>query len=154
MLVHKLTDAECRRVFSRARYGRLACVSGEQPYIVPVALYLDSDEGFVYGFSTLGQKIRWMRENPRVCIEVEEIVSRTEWTTVLAFGRYQEIARSGPGAAARRRAAELLGKQAEWWLPAAAKLSSGEEHGVPVLYRIRILRMSGRRAQQPKRDKT
>ena len=98
MLVHKLTDAECRRVFSRARYGRLACVSGEQPYIVPVTLFLDSDEGFVYGFSTLGQKIRWMRANPRVCIEVEEIVSRTEWTTVLAFGgtrrsRVRDLAR-------------------------------------------------------------
>jgi uncharacterized protein len=145
MLVHKLTDAECRSVVARAPYGRLACVSGKQPYIVPVAIYLDPDEPFLYGFSTLGRKIRWMRTNPHVCIEVEEIVSRKEWTTVIVFGRYQEIPRSGPGSAVRERAAQLLGKREDWWLPGAAKLSTGEEHGVPVLYRIRIGRMTGRR---------
>ena len=149
MLVHKMTDAECRGVVARAQYGRLGCVSGSQPYIVPVAIYLDPDEPFLYGFSTLGQKVRWMRANPRVCVEVEEIVSRKAWTTVIVFGRYQEIPRSGPGAGIRQRAAQLLGKQAEWWLPAAAVLSSGDEHGVPVLYRIRIGRMSWRRTAKP-----
>src|SRR6187397_1107141 len=129
MLVHNLTQAECREVLTRVSHGRLACVSGHQPYIVPVAIYLDPDEDFVYGFSTLGQKIRWMRANPRVCIEVEEIVSRTQWTTVVAFGRYQEIPRAGVGAALRRRAGELLAKQSEWWLPAAAKLVASDEHG-------------------------
>ena len=149
MLVHKMTDAECRRVVARAQYGRLGCVSGSQPYIVPVAIHLDPDEPFLYGFSTLGQKVHWMRANPRVCVEVEEIVSRKTWTTVIVFGRYQEIPRSGPGAAIRQRAAQLLGKQAEWWLPGAAVLSSGDEHGVSVLYRIRIGRMSGRRTAKP-----
>jgi nitroimidazol reductase NimA-like FMN-containing flavoprotein (pyridoxamine 5'-phosphate oxidase superfamily) len=148
MLVHNLTEAQCREVLARVTHGRLACVSGHQPYIVPVALYLDPDEDFVYGFSTLGQKIRWMRANPRVCIEVEEIVSRTQWTTVVALGRYQEIPPAGVGAALRRRAGELLGKQAKWWLPAAAKLVASDEHGVSVLYRIRIRRMTGRRAQK------
>jgi uncharacterized protein len=151
MVVHTLTQPECRNILARARFGRLACVSGDQPYIVPVAIYLDPDGGFLYGFSTLGQKIRWMRANPRVCVEVEEIVTRTEWATVVMFGRYQEIPRSGPGAALRKRAGELLGEQAEWWLPGAAKLSSGEEHGVPVLYRIRIGRMTGRRALRPEK---
>jgi uncharacterized protein len=145
MLLHKLTDSECRTVVARAQYGRLACVNRSQPYIVPVWIHLDPDYPFVYGFSTLGQKVRWMRVNPRVCVEIDEIVSRNEWTTVLVFGRYQEIPRSGPGAALRRRAAELLGEHKDWWLPGAARLSSGEEHGVPVLYRIRIGKMTGRR---------
>ena len=149
MLVHKMTDAECRTVVARAQYGRLGCVSGAQPYIVRVAIYLDPDEPFLYGFSTLGQKVRWMSANPRVCVEVEEIVSRKAWTTVILFGRYQEIPRSGPGAAIRLRAAQLLSKQAEWWLPGTAVLSSGDEHGVPVLYRIRIGRMRGRRTAKP-----
>jgi nitroimidazol reductase NimA-like FMN-containing flavoprotein (pyridoxamine 5'-phosphate oxidase superfamily) len=148
MLVHNLTQAECREVLARVSHGRLACVSGHQPYIVPVAIYLDPEEDFIYGFSTLGQKIRWMRANPRVCIEVEEIVTRTQWTTVVAFGRYQEIPRAGVGAALRRRAGELLAKQAQWWLPAAAKLVASDEHGVSILYRIRIRRMTGRRAQK------
>lgn len=141
-----MSDAECRSVVARAQYGRLACVSGEQPYIVPVAIHLDPDEPFLYGFSTLGQKVRWMRANPRVCVEVDEIVNRKAWTSVIVFGRYQEIPRSGGGAAIRQRAAQLLGKKAQWWLPGAATIASGDEHIVPVLYRIRIGRMTGRRA--------
>ena len=78
MLVHKLTAAECREVFARARLGRLACAKSNQPYVVPVSVYFDPDENVLYGFSTIGQKIRWMRENPLVCVEVEEIVSRRQ----------------------------------------------------------------------------
>ena len=145
MLVHKMTDAECRALLARATYGRLACANSDQPYVVPVGIYLDPDKPFLYGFSTVGQKVRWMRANPLVCVEVDEIVSRKTWASVIVFGRYQEIPRTGSGAALRLRAANLFGKQAEWWLPGAAKLSSGDEHGVPVLYRIHITRMTGRR---------
>jgi hypothetical protein len=39
--------------------------------------------------------------------------------------------------------------QPEWWLPGAGKLAGGQEHHVPVMYRIRIDRVSGRRAARP-----
>ena len=45
----------------------------------------------LYAFSTIGQKIEWMRENPKVCLEVEEIDDQSHWTTVLVIGRYEEI---------------------------------------------------------------
>ena len=32
-----------------------------------------------------------MRENPKVCLEVEEIGDKSHWTTVLVIGRYEEI---------------------------------------------------------------
>ena len=32
-----------------------------------------------------------MRENPKVSLEVEEIEDKNSWTTVVVFGRYQEI---------------------------------------------------------------
>jgi len=150
MLVHKLTASECREVLARARLGRLACVHSDQPYIVPVSVHFDPDDNALYGFSTLGQKIRWMRENPLVCVEVEEIVSRRHWTTVVAFGRYEEIPRTGAGAALRRRAAELFGKQSEWWLPGAATVTGAEPHPIPVVYRIRLKRVTGRRVSPAK----
>jgi nitroimidazol reductase NimA-like FMN-containing flavoprotein (pyridoxamine 5'-phosphate oxidase superfamily) len=103
MLIHTLTAAECRDVLSRAKYGRLACSRSDQPYVVPISLYLDPDHDVLFSFSTVGQKIRWMRQNPLVCVEVEEIVSRTQWTTVLAFGRYQEIPRVPESEPIRRR---------------------------------------------------
>ena len=145
MLVHKLTAAECREVLAKARLGRLACARANQPYVVPISVYFDPDEHVLYGFSTVGQKIRWMRENPLVCVEVEEIVSRRHWTTVVAFGRYDEIPRGGRGATLRKRAYELFAHQAEWWLPGAANLAADERPAVAVVYRIRLNRLTGRR---------
>jgi nitroimidazol reductase NimA-like FMN-containing flavoprotein (pyridoxamine 5'-phosphate oxidase superfamily) len=41
----------------------------------------------LYAFSTIGQKVECMRENPKVCLEIEEIADKNHWTTVLVIGR-------------------------------------------------------------------
>lgn len=145
MVIHQLTPAECFELLGRARQGRLACSRHEQPYIVPFSFYLDQPRECLYSFSTLGQKIEWMRANPRVCVEVDEIVDRLNWTTVVVFGRYEELD-SQEDDAARRRAFELFQQRESWWLPGAGKSPAGEEHGTSIIYRITIDKMSGRRA--------
>jgi nitroimidazol reductase NimA-like FMN-containing flavoprotein (pyridoxamine 5'-phosphate oxidase superfamily) len=42
----------------------------------------------------------------------------------------------------------LFQQRPEWWLPAAAKVGSRERHAV-VVYRIRIDRLTGRKAAKP-----
>ena len=42
-----------------------------QPYIVPMTFAYDAD--CLYSFSTFGQAICWMRANPKVCVEVDEL---------------------------------------------------------------------------------
>jgi hypothetical protein len=61
-------------------------------------------------------------------------------------GRYEEIGQSSEHAEARLRAHELFQQRSQWWLPAAAKLRGGEEHDSPVIYRIHVNRVTGRRA--------
>ncbi len=146
MLIHELTLAECHAVLARTTLGRLACARDDQPYIVPVFVYFDPAEDCLYSFSTVGQKIDWMRRNPRVCIEVDDISDQFHWKTVLIFGRYEEISNLGDQNAVRRRAEELFQRHADWWLPGVGKLTRGEEHGEPVVYRVGIDRMSGRQA--------
>jgi uncharacterized protein len=143
MLIHELTEDECGAILERTNLARLACSRHDQPYIVPI--HFDFDGGSFFSFSTLGQKIDWMRANPKVCVEVEDITDKSHWTTVIAFGRYQELTDASADRALRNRARELFEKRREWWLPAAAKLASAE-HAIPVVYRIRIDRLSGRRA--------
>jgi nitroimidazol reductase NimA-like FMN-containing flavoprotein (pyridoxamine 5'-phosphate oxidase superfamily) len=135
-------------VLTRARIGRLACVREDQPYVVPVHVSFDGRD--LYGLSTVGQKVEWMRENPRVCVEVEEFKNPRRWTTVLVFGRYEELTRSRAHERARARAEELLSRRVDYWLPAAAKVLSHEHHA-PVMYRIVVSRMTGRRADSPPR---
>lgn len=150
MLIHELNTPECEDLLRREHLGRLACTRDGQPYIVPIHFSYDPDHCCLYAFSTVGQKIVWMRENPKVCVEVEDIADKNRWTTVLVFGRYEEISDAFEEAETRRRAWERFQHRPEWWFPAAAKLSSGEHHAM-VIYRIVIDRLTGRRAARDNR---
>jgi uncharacterized protein len=144
MQIHELTPEECAEVLSRVHLGRLACARSDQPYIVPIHFSFDAERRCVYSFAAIGQKVRWMRENPKVCLEVDEIVDKNQWTSVVVIGRYEEIHDAPHEADARRRAQQLFQLRTEWWLPAAAKISSTDRPDI-VVYRIQIDRMSGRR---------
>ena len=145
MLIHELGRDECREVLGRSTLGRLACSRFDQPYVVPIHFSFDSERNCIYAFSTVGQKIQWMRENSKVCLEIEEVTDKDRWTTVLAFGRYEEIHQSPEESEARQRAEQLFLQRREWWLPAAGKLE-GRERADVVVYRIQIDRLTGRRA--------
>lgn len=147
MLIHELADDQCTEVLRRTTFGRLACSRRDQPYLVPIHFAFDEASRCLYGFSGLGQKIHWMRDNPKVCVEVEEIESKDRWTTVLVFGRYEEIGDSPDEAATRQRIGALFQQRNEWWLPAAAKVGAREPYA-SVVYRIQIDRMTGRRARR------
>ena len=150
MLIHELNPHECLEVLGRTHLGRLGCARFDQPYIVPVHYAFDAERQCVYGFSMIGKKIEWMRENPKVCLEVEDVADKDHWTTVLVTGRYEEIPRAPEGIEASERAEQLFQKRQEWWLPAAGKVPSREHHDV-VLYRIQIDRLTGRRASRDHR---
>ena len=145
MLIQELAREECLEVLARNTLGRLACVQDGQPYIVPVSFNLDGTH--IYGFATVGQKIHWMRANPLVCLEVEEITDRRQWTTVLVFGSYEELTDSAAHAPAQRRAQELFAGRERWWEPAIGKTASREPHAA-VIYRISVRRLTGRRASR------
>lgn len=143
--IRELSEAESAAVLGGSEFGRLACSRNDQPYIVPIHFSFAPERKCLYAFSAVGQKIDWMRENPKVCVEVEDVADKDHWTTVLIFGRYEELDDSPDDRMARRRALELFDSRPDWWFPAAAKTGSGEPHAV-VIYRITIDRMSGRRA--------
>lgn len=150
MLIHQLTSAECEEVLARTTLGRLGCARVNQPYIVPISFYFGPNDRCLYSFSTVGQKIDWMRSNPKVCVEIDEIIDRFHWSTVLVLGRYKEIAKTSTESADLQRARELLQDHPTWWLPGAATLDDGTEHATHVFYRIVINTITGRRAEQPK----
>ena len=145
MRIRELTEADNVAVLERSELGRLACARNNQPYIVPIYFNFDPDRRCLYAFSGVGQKIRWMRDNPNVCVAVDEIADKDHWTTVLIFGWYEELGDSAEDREARRRAQQLFESRPEWWLPATGKTATREPYAM-VIYRIRIDRMSGRHA--------
>ena len=146
MLIQELTRQASLDLLARTRLGRLACTQGTQPYVVP--FYFVYDNHYLYSFSTVGQKIAWMRANPLVCVEVDEVVSPEQWMSVIVFGRYEELLDTPEYEGVRAFAHTLLQRHAVWWEPAYAKtiLQGTQRPLLPVIYRIHSLQVTGRRA--------
>jgi len=146
MFIHEMTFYECRTALEKASVGRLACEHDGQPYAVPINFAFDGT--CLYGFTTLGQKVAWMRANPLVCLEVDEIVSESQWMSMVVFGRYEELPDVPKYEAARTHALSVLQKRAIWWEPAYISQKHREQpHSLtPIFYRIHIKKMTGHRA--------
>ena len=101
-----MTEKQCHAAFERASFGRLGISAGDQPYVVPVYFAYEYEAGYVYILSTEGQKIESMRRNPKVCLEFDDIAGETQWISVIALGRYQEL--TEPQFSAERALARTL----------------------------------------------
>ena len=99
MLIREMTNEECIQALARTGFFRLGCANGNQPYVVPVTLVCHHPapgEPCLYGVTIPGQKVEWMRANPLVCVEMDEVRGDDRWLSVIAFGRYEELPESYP----------------------------------------------------------
>lgn len=146
MLIRDMTPQECRQLLRRINLGRLACARDNQPYIVPIYFAYEPDH--LYGFTTFGRKIEWMRANPKVCVEVDEVLNHFQWTSVIVTGRYQELPNSAALGDERRHALLVLEQRALWWQTAfaAQQLPTRHQHADPLVYCIHIDSITGHRA--------
>ena len=143
MVIQELTGQECRAMLAGTHVARVACARNNQPYIVPIRVYLDGD--FLYGYTTLGQKVEWMRQNPLVCVEMEELISDGRWTSVVVFGRYEELPDTFDYRGPRTVAERLFQRHPMWWEPASVPLA-GHAQRTRIVFRIQLCHVTGRRA--------
>lgn len=145
MHIRELTYQESSEILKRTHLGRLACARNGQPYVTPAFLAFDGT--VLYGFSSVGRKVTWLRENPLVCVEFEEISSAQDWATVIIDGKFEELTKAAEYENARTYAYELLQRRPVWWEPAYVKtvLRGGERPIEPVYFRILVEKVSGHR---------
>jgi uncharacterized protein len=74
------------------RIARLGCHAEGVTYVVP--LIYAYEDGAVVAVTTEGRKTAMLRENPRVCVEVDEYDAdgKGSWRSVIAHGTYEELA--------------------------------------------------------------
>jgi len=145
MVVNEMTEKDCGAFLGSAFLGRLGCSLDDQPYVVPI--YFAYEPGYIYVLSTFGRKVEWMRANPKICVEVDEIPNQSQWTSVIASGRYQELPEP-EYTDERKHAEKLLGKHYHWWQNALGErqLRVGDKLIDPLFYRICVDSMTGLRA--------
>ena len=146
-MVSEMTQTECHAILTANTIGRLACVRGGTPYVVPTSYVYEGRH--IYSFSLIGLKIRAMRSDPQACFEVDEIKSPRNWWSVLAFGTYEELTESDHWRNEREHAWALLQKaRPNWWSPGGEKPARLlAEQAVPphLFFHINVERVSGRR---------
>jgi uncharacterized protein len=147
MLILELTNDECIEMLTRLRFGRVGCSHNNQPYVVPINFaYHDRH---LYSVAAPGQKIEWMRGNPLVCVEADEIINHDHWASVVVRGRYEELLNTPEWKVERELAYALLQRRNMWWEPACVREAHrvAVEQVMPMYYRIHIDQVTGRRGK-------
>ena len=112
----ELSHGEIEEFLRGQRIARLGCHADGVTYVVP--LIYAYDDGAVVAVTTEGRKTAMLRENPRVCVEIDEYDAdgKGSWRSVIAHGTYEEL--SGDAiepalALMRERFARAAGRAAE-----------------------------------------
>lgn len=136
----EMHDSEVRDLLKRVDYGHLACSRDDQPYVVPIYFVYDGNEIFIY--TTAGLKSEVITDNPKICLQVEEMLENGAWRSVVVIGEAQQIF----DRAERERAVELVRSFNPMLLPALAIKWSNDwmRKNVEVVYKIKILKLTGR----------
>ncbi len=133
----RLNEIESRSLLVGARVGRLGCIVNGAPYVVPINYYFE--DNCVYSHSLPGLKITALRENPKACLQVDEVAGDFEWRSVLAFGTYEEIV-------SPNERSEILNQLLQRFPMLTPVESAIADDGGPppvIVFRIRIDRITG-----------
>jgi nitroimidazol reductase NimA-like FMN-containing flavoprotein (pyridoxamine 5'-phosphate oxidase superfamily) len=136
-----LTVEQVERVLHGQAVGRIGCHADGKTYVVPVSYAYDGER--VICHSAEGEKIRMMRKNPEVCFEVDQIDNLSNWQSVIAWGRFEEL--KGSDAAAGMgllvdRLMPLVLRPGE----AGRSVTPHGQHANALIYAIRLREKAGR----------
>lgn len=143
-MLGRLTRAQIEKVLRDGTIGRIGACADGKTYVVPITYVYDGTS--VYGHTTAGQKVLMMRKNPSVCFEVDEIRDMANWRSVIAWGRYEELAGDVALAAAKLIAARLGPLTTSATAGPSGRTARGSRP--PVSYRIRLTERTGRFERQ------
>jgi hypothetical protein len=126
--------------------GRIGCHSNGITYIIPVSYAYEENQ--IYCLGSNGQKIAMMRNNPKVCFQVDDTKNMGNWQSVVAWGEYEEL--NEP--ATRLAALEKLNKRKLPEIKSATMKLSDHWPFVPdnlgdikgVVFRINLSEKTGR----------
>lgn len=154
-MITKLDAAQIDRVLYSECFGRLGCHSRERTYVVPMTYVYDGTS--IISHTGTGLKVSMMRQNPRVCFEVERVNEDGSWQSAIVQGHFEEL----HGEEARIALEQLLTHldALEEWRGVAVTHGAGRfgpqrEEGAShpeIVFRIRLDEKTGRSENPPGR---
>jgi len=141
-----LTEFQIETLLTSQVIARLGCGQGEELYVVPVLFAYDKP--YIYSHTREGRKVALMRQQPQVCMEVDQIDNLSNWRSVIIWGKFEELtgnaAEEGLQVLKNRLYPLTTSSYSQSLLDLQAKDVARVEQRAEVIYRIRIERQSGR----------
>jgi uncharacterized protein len=134
-MIDALGERESREFLQNHQLGHLGCIVESEPYVVPISYWCDGE--YIYSHSLPGLKINAIRQQPRICLQVEAIQDSYNWKSVIAFGFYNEI--TAPEE--RERILTLLLQQLPQLTPVESRMISATSE--IIVFRLVIERVTG-----------
>jgi len=146
-MLGQLNENEIEDLLKQQVVGRIGCHADNTPYIVPVNYaYKDNN---IYAHSAKGTKIDYMRKNPQVCFQVDQIENINKWKSVIAWGQFHEITN-------RKEMVDAMQEIIQHIMPQVAEEQAHPSHGFTenesdigtsveiILYKICLTKKTGR----------
>ena len=145
-MLGELSSDEIEALLRTEWVARLGCHADGFTYVVPITYAYDGQA--IYGHSAEGLKLRMLRANPQVCVEVETVENLANWRSVIAWGRFEELGEEAARKALQRLIVRFESKMtSETAIPShgrAMQHQAGSAAKGPVVYRVVLDRKTGR----------
>ena len=146
-----LTSSECIRLLKNNYTGHLGFISKGDPHVIPITYHYNQADNTIISYSEEGHKINAMRDNGSVSLQVEDIISNSNWQSVLVLGTFEEIKGSNAKLLLHQFTEGVKNilkvkerKHPEFISEFSSKTYSG---GIPIVYRINVSEMKGKRKE-------
>lgn len=145
-MIGNLAEDKIETLLKNGVVGRIGCHADGITYVIPVSYAYDGS--CIYVHSQEGMKMALMRRNPAVCFEVDNTTDTANWQSVIAWGRFEEVAEPEE----RTQALRILNNRvlplqssATMHLGANWPFSANELSEVDgLVFRIRLTKKTGR----------
>ena len=138
-MILEISPSEIDEFVLSQKVGRVGCHVGGETYVVPVIFGWDGN--CIYVYTTEGKKVDMMRENQRVCFEIDEYLTSGGWRSVIAQGVFEELEGDDAG-----RALQIIAERVSSNRDSGNSRPRGEGR-TPVAFRIRTSEVTGRKVE-------
>lgn len=88
-MLGNLPSLQIEEVLKSQLVGRIGCSLNGETYIVPISYAYDGT--YIYCHTSEGKKTAIMRQNPRVCFQVDEMRDMANWKSIVVQGLFEEL---------------------------------------------------------------
>jgi len=138
--IKELGNREIGELLMRLNYGHLACCDESGPYVVPI--HYAYEEPYIFVYTTEGKKSAILEKDPRICLQIEDVRDRRDWSSVIVFGEAERLVDEKE----RTKAIDAVVKINPTLTPAVSIrwLDNWVRENIEAVYRIIPTEMTGR----------